>query len=177
MSRLLEKVIAFIIVLVVFIITSVILVSTMAFKPKWEINKRDVKSIEDVNYSENVSEEYSLNVGSVNVKLGQSINPDDYNLIKDYEYKGIIAKHLLSQSKRYEILAVKNEDNWYIYSLRTTNPGVSNPQGFEISSNRNNIHSNIDINSGRTIRLKDGNKTINLYFVADILCEMYISYI
>lgn len=175
MSKMIERIIAVFVVIIMVIIITVILLGTTSYKPKWEITKSDVKAIKEVNFDTDVDSLYSLDVGSVNISLGQELDISNYSLIKDYEYKGKAAKHLLAPSKRYEVLAVSENNKWNIYALRSTNPGVSTPNGYEITASRNSMDSNVE--KGKTVKLEDGNKTINLLFVADILCEIYISYI
>ena len=186
-QNLITTIIASFIVLIVFIIW----ISTGSFRPLWEIDKHELKKLNladsyavtadtTIDKTQITDADFGIICGSLEVLLGQIVNPNDYIIKEVLIIDGNTRYYLQAQSKRYELIAVEMNGVYRVHKIRTTNIGVMGFRGQTISQNFDDVNllfnNTLSKHSKIKIYNKDKTKLMQMQFRSGILCEIAIEY-
>lgn len=190
MSQWKVNILTSIITLLICVIIFIIWVSSGSFKPAWEISKKELSTITIAQnyYSDNnyvkipvTDSDFGIKCGSVEIRLGDEIDPNDYIIKERVVEDGIVRYYLQAQSKRYELIAVGVDGTYKVHKIRTTNIGVSGLRGQTISQDFKDVNSlfNDSLKNKSKVKLYNTSETrlMQMQFRSGILCEISLEYI
>jgi hypothetical protein len=190
MSQWKVNILTSIVTLLICVIIFIIWVSSGSFKPAWEISKKELSTITIAQnyYSDNnyvkipvTDSDFGIKCGSVEIRLGDEIDPNDYIIKERVVEDGIVRYYLQAQSKRYELIAVGVDGTYKVHKIRTTNIGVSGLRGQTISQDFKDVNSlfNDSLKNKSKVKLYNTSETrlMQMQFRSGILCEISLEYI
>jgi hypothetical protein len=184
--NILTSVIALLICVVIFIIW----VSSGSFRPAWEISEKELSTITIAQnyYSDDsyvkvpvTDSDFGIKCGSIEIRLGDEVNPKDYIVKARVVEDGIVRYYLQAQSKRYELIAVGVDGTYKVHKIRTTNIGVSGLRGQTISQTFDDVNSLFNDSLKKKSKVKvyntDETRLMQMQFRSGILCEISLEYV